>query len=550
MVDHKLKKCLVFAGSENIMMKNSKPSEIDFNPEFQHALALMEDACGHVLVTGRAGTGKSTLLTYFRENTNKKVVILAPTGVAAVNVQGQTIHSFFHFKPSVTPSSIKRKKKTESNKPTVYNKLTTIVIDEVSMVRADLLDCIDKFLRFNGPDEKQPFGGVQMIFIGDLYQLPPVVTSAEREIFKSHYPTPYFFSAKVFQDLPVEYVELMKVYRQKDDEFVRLLNTIRNRTVTDADLALFNKRCLPDFDAPEGSFYLSLTSTNDLADALNEKRLSELPGRVWKARGAIEGDFGKEYLPTAVELKLKKGAQIMLLNNDTYGQWINGTIGKIRKFEKDDEGEEVIVTELDCGDTARITPYTWKIYRFFLKDQELHSEEVGSFTQYPVRLAFAVTIHKSQGKTFENVIIDIGRGTFAHGQMYVALSRCTTLEGIILKQPLKKNHVLMDWQVVKFLTGIQYAQSAKRFTRDDKLKMIKDAIAGKTTIEILYLKGHDEKSRRRVRPLRVGEMEYKGYPYWGLEAFCMERSEKRLFNVDKILEITDSIEDGVYGKSS
>lgn len=522
-----------------IMTEQSRPVEIDFNSEFQRAFELMEETQQNILITGRAGTGKSTLLTYFRDSTKKKVVILAPTGVAAVNVAGQTIHSFFHFKPNVTPASIKRKKKTEKDKPTLYKKLTTIVIDEVSMVRADLLDCIDKFLRFNGPHEKQPFGGVQMIFIGDLYQLPPVVTSAEREIFKSHYPTPYFFSAKVFDQLNIEYIELEKVYRQKDDEFVRLLNTIRNRSVTDDDLAQFNKRCNPLFEAPPGSFYLSLTSTNDLADAINEKRLAELPGKLWKAAGLIDGDFGKEYLPTAVDLKLKKGAQIMLLNNDSLGQWINGTIGKIRKFEPDDDGEDVIVAELDNGDTARISPYTWKIYRFFLKNEELRSEEVGSFRQYPVRLAFAVTIHKSQGKTFENVVIDVGRGTFAHGQMYVALSRCTSLDGIVLKQPLKKNHILMDWQVVKFLTNIQYAQAAKTLSREDKLKMIEAAILEKKNIEILYLKGQDEKSRRIVRPLFMGEMEYKGYPYLGLQAFCVTRQEKRIFNVDKILEIAE-----------
>lgn len=519
------------------MTKKSKAVEIDFNPEFQRALALMEDTQKNILITGRAGTGKSTLLSYFRDHTKKKAVILAPTGVAAVNVSGQTIHSFFHFKPSVTPASIKKKKSAGKEKTTVYKKLTTIVIDEVSMVRADLLDCIDRFLRFNGPDESLPFGGVQMIFIGDLYQLPPVVTSAEREIFRTHYASPYFFSAKVFDQLNMEFLELEKVYRQKDDEFVRLLNTIRNRSVTDDDLAKFNSRCDPQFEAPVGSFYLSLTSTNDLAAVINEKRLAELPGKTWKAQGEIAGDFGREYLPTAVDLKLKKGAQIMLLNNDSYGQWINGTIGKIRKFEKDDDGEDVIVADLDNGDTARISPYTWKIYRFFLKNEELRSEEVGSFRQYPVRLAFAVTIHKSQGKTFENVVIDVGRGTFAHGQMYVALSRCTTLAGIVLKQPLKKNHIMMDWQVVKFLTGIQYAQAAQTLSRDDKLQMIAAAINEKASIEILYLKGRDEKSRRVIRPLHIGEMEYKGYPFWGLDAFCVTRGEKRRFNVDRILEI-------------
>jgi ATP-dependent DNA helicase PIF1 len=468
------------------------------------------------------------------------VVILAPTGVAAVNVSGQTIHSFFHFKPNVTPASIKKKKSSGKEKTTIYKKLTTIVIDEVSMVRADLLDCVDKFLRLNGPTAKLPFGGVQMIFIGDLYQLPPVVTSAEREIFKTHYSSPYFFSAKVFDQLDVQFVELEKVYRQKDDEFIRLLNAIRNRSVTDDDLAQFNKRCDPRFDPPSGSFYLSLTSTNDLADTINEKRLAELPGKIWKARGEINGDFGKEYLPTAVELKLKKGAQIMLLNNDSLGQWINGTIGKIKKFEKNEDDDDVIEAELDNGDTVRISPYTWKIYRFFLENDELRSEEVGSFRQFPVRLAFAVTIHKSQGKTFENVVIDVGRGTFAHGQMYVALSRCTTLAGIVLKQPLKKSHILMDWQVVKFLTRFQYTQAEKQCPREKKMERIEEAIRNRQNLEIIYLKAKDEKSRRTIKPLSVGNREFNGHPFVGLEALCLMRREKLTFNVDRILEICGS----------
>ncbi|WAC07380.1 MAG: AAA family ATPase [Thermodesulfobacteriota bacterium] len=522
------------------MTKTSKPIEIDFNPEFQRALALMEDTAQNLLITGRAGTGKSTLLNYFRDHTKKKVVVLAPTGVAAINVAGQTIHSFFHFKPSVTLASIKKKKSAAKEKTTLYKKLTTIIIDEISMVRADLLDCVDKFLRLNGPKQKKPFGGVQMIFIGDLYQLPPVVTSQEREIFRTHYPNPYFFSAKVGETLDLEFIELEKVYRQKDDEFIRLLNAIRNRTVTDADLALFNRRCDPGFSPPAGDFYLSLTSTNDLADTINAKRLAELPGKIWNASGVIEGDFGKEYLPTAVDLKLNKGAQIMLLNNDSYGQWINGTIGEVKKFETDDEGNEVIVAELDNGEKAHITPYTWKIYHFFLKNEELRSEEVGSFTQYPIRLAFAVTIHKSQGKTFEKVIIDVGRGTFAHGQIYVALSRCTSLESIVLKQQLKKSHILMDWQVVKFLTGMQYARAAIHLSREDKLNLINDAIKQKKNLDIVYLKAKDEKSRRTILPLFMGDMEYNGTHYLGLQAYCLTRRQKRIFNVDRILEISSS----------
>ena len=527
------------------MNKISKPVEIDFNPEFQSAFFLMEETDKNIFITGRAGTGKSTLLNYFHNNTGKNAVILAPTGVAAVNVGGQTIHSFFHFKPNVTVAAIKKKRTTGKEKTSIYKKLKTIVIDEVSMVRADLLDCVDKFLRLNGPHSKQPFGGVQMIFIGDFYQLPPVVSSAEREIFRSHYASPFFFSAKVFPQLELEFIELEKVYRQKDDEFVRLLNTIRNNSITGDDIALFNKRCDPSFAASADDFYLSLTSTNDLADSINEQRLAELPGKIWQAEGEITGDFGKEYLPTAVGLKLKKGAQIMLLNNDSYGQWINGTIGKVKKFEKDEEGEDVIVAELDNGETVQISPYTWKIYKFFLKNEELRSEEVGSFRQYPVRLAFAVTIHKSQGKTFEKVVIDVGRGTFAHGQMYVALSRCTTLEGIVLKQPLKKNHILMDWQVVKFLTGMQYAKAALTCTREDKLAMLAAAIREKQTVEIVYLKAKDEKSKRLIRPVVIEDMEYNGHSFLGLGAYCLERNQKRVFNVDRILEISIAPKDSI-----
>ena len=519
------------------MTKKSKPVEIDFNAEFQCALDMMEETDKNIFITGRAGTGKSTLLNYFRDNTKKNAVILAPTGVAAVNVGGQTIHSFFHFKPNVTVAAIKRKKATGKEKTSIYKKLKTIIIDEVSMVRADLLDCVDKFLRLNGPDSKCPFGGVQMIFIGDFYQLPPVVSSAEREIFRSHYSSPFFFSAKVFPQLELEFIELEKVYRQKDEEFVRLLNTIRNNSIMDEDIALFNRRCNPSFEVSADEFYISLTSTNDMSDLINENRLAQLPGKIWKAQGLVDGEFGKESMPTAVELKLKKGAQIMLLNNDSYGQWINGTIGKVKNFEKDDDGEDVIVAELENGETVQISPYTWKIYKFFLKNEELCSEEVGSFRQYPVRLAFAVTIHKSQGKTFEKVVIDVGRGTFAHGQMYVALSRCTTMEGIVLKQPLKKNHIMMDWQVVKFLTGMQYAKAALTCTREDKLEMLATAIEEKQTVEIVYLKAKDEKSKRKIRPLLMEEMEFNGHPFLGLNAYCLERNQKRVFNVDRILEI-------------
>jgi len=519
-----------------IKKENTGLLTIKINPEFRKALDLMEDSRRHVFITGRAGTGKSTLLNYFKEHTEKKAVILAPTGVAAINVGGQTIHSFFRFKPDVTLSAIRKKYKNE--KKNLYKKLEIIVIDEISMVRADLLDCVDRFLRLNGPDEKLPFGGVQLIFIGDLYQLPPVVTGQEREIFREHYATPYFFSARVFEELDMEFIELEKIYRQKDDEFIRLLNVIRNRTVTDDDLALFNQRFDPQFEAPPDDFYIYLTSTNEQANRINDERLAKLPGRTHSVRGLIEGDFGSEYLPTSIELKLKKGAQIMLLNNDSAGRWVNGTVGRMVGIKKDDEEQNIILARLDNGKKVEITPHTWEIFRFFLKDGELSSEIVGSFTQYPVRLAFAVTIHKSQGKTFEKAIIDVGRGTFAHGQMYVALSRCTTLEGIVLMKPIRKSHILMDWQVVKFLTRRQYDLAERQFPREEKIRIIEEAVKKRKNLEITYLKAKDEKTRRTIRPLAVGEMEYNGHPFFGLEAVCLMRREKRVFNVDRILEIS------------
>jgi len=278
--------------------KTADTSAIDFNSQFQRALDIMEKTRKNVFITGRAGTGKSTLLNYFCDQTAKKAVILAPTGVAAVNVGGQTIHSFFGFKPDVTPSSIRRKVKDE--KKNLYKKLETIVIDEISMARADLLDCVDKFLRLNGPTEKLPFGGIQMIFIGDLYQLPPVVSGGEKEIFRGHYSTPYFFGAKVFDELDMEFVELEKIYRQKDGEFIRLLNAIRNRSVTDDDLTLLNRRVDPEFSAPPDNFFICLTSTNEQANRINDEQIARLKGKTYTFHGLVEGDFGKEYLPTQV----------------------------------------------------------------------------------------------------------------------------------------------------------------------------------------------------------------------------------------------------------
>ena len=512
-----------------------KQPSIELNEQFRHALDVMEHTSKNVFITGRAGTGKSTLLDYFRRTTKKKVVILAPTGVAALNIKGQTIHSFFRFRPNITLEQVERLH-VGDDKSNIYKQLNTIVVDEISMVRADLLDCMDVFLRLNGQRADKAFGGVQMVFIGDLYQLPPVVLGTEKEVFGSVYETPYFYSARVFDSLEMEFVELEKVYRQRDEDFVNLLNAIRNNSVTEEQLAVLNQRYMPEFDPPPDDFYVYLTTINKLADETNSGELEKLNATPYTFAGKIEGRFSAEYLPTSIDLAVKVGAQIMMVNNDAYGRWVNGSVGKVTDIIPGN-GEHIILAELADGQTVDIVPYTWEIYRFFADEGHLQSEVIGRFKQYPLMLAWAVTIHKSQGKTFDKVIIDIGRGAFAHGQTYVALSRCTTLGGIVLKKPILKKHIWTDYKVVKFLTKYQYDKAAQTMPVDDKVEVIKRAIENRALLEITYLKPNDEKSRRVIKPEMVGEMEYQGRNYLGVRAFCLKRNEERVFRVDRILEI-------------
>jgi len=424
---------------------------IELNNDFKKALHFMEDTHENVFLTGRAGTGKSTLLQYFRDKTKKNTVVLAPTGVAAVNVKGQTIHSFFRFYPGVTVDNIK---KSPNYRRRVYKNIDTLVIDEVSMVRADLLDCVDAFLRLNGPDTNLPFGGIQMIFVGDLYQLPPIVPSDEEEIFKTYYNGPYFFNAKAFNKLslfnksPFRFIELKKIYRQKDKEFIKILDAIRKGKATDKHLGIINKKVDKSFNGSFDDFYVHLTSTNYMAEKINANKLYQIKKEPHEFKGTIEGDFSKGYLPTNENLVLKEDAQIMMLNNDSSKRWINGDVGKIIKIE-----EQSIFIELSDGRKETVVPYTWKRVHYFYNESEkyIDSEIAGSFTQYPIKLAWAVTIHKGQGKTFDKVIVDFGRGTFASGQSYVALSRCTSLDGLILKTPLEQRHIFTDKRIEKFL---------------------------------------------------------------------------------------------------
>jgi ATP-dependent exoDNAse (exonuclease V) alpha subunit len=527
-------------------MKALKSNGIEFNEMFLQAMQIMENTVRNVFVTGRAGTGKSTLLQYFRDNTQKNIAVLAPTGVAAVNVKGQTIHSFFNFRLDITPDTAGR---TRPKKKEIYKKLDAIVIDEISMVRADLLDCVDTFLRKHGRKKALPFGGIQMIFVGDLYQLPPVVTSRERALFKDHYKSPYFFSARVFDEdlfskaliqiksFEMEFIELEKVYRQRDEGFLEILNAIRNNAVTEDQIDRINKRWNPDFTEKKGEFYIYLTTTNALAEKINMDKLSELGAEEYNYQGIIDGDFGVKGLPTAPDLTLKEGSQVMLLNNDSLGRWVNGNIGRIAEIEKGGDDADVLWIELPDGEVVDVSPYKWEMFEFSYdkKSSKILSESVGSFTQYPVRLAWAVTIHKCQGMTFDKAIIDIGKGTFSHGQLYVALSRCTTMQGLVLKRPIQKTHVLLDWRVVGFVTRFQYEQAEKQLSMEDRQALLEEAIKEKNKIEIVYLKAKDEKSKRTIVPTFFGELEYRGRKFPGIKAFCTSRNDERVFHVERIL---------------
>ena len=507
--------------------RSQPAAALDFNPQFRQALEMMEGSGANMLITGRAGTGKSTLLEHFRSITDKQIVVLAPTGVAAVNVSGQTIHSFFRFRPDVTADKIK------PVKDPVYKQLDAIVIDEISMVRSDLLDLVDVFLRKNGLVKGAPFGGIQMIFIGDLYQLPPVLTRNDREVLAKRYESEYFFDADVFGEVEFELIELEKVYRQTDDFFIGLLNGIRNRSITDEQIGAINARMVThEGQWPENAIHL--TTTNKKARELNERQLSRLKGKTYVFEAGLSGDFDEKSAPAELKLKLKKGAHVMLLNNDSEGRWVNGTMGVLEGID-----EEYLLVRLPGGEIEPVEQVTWSRFRFIWDDKAkaVRSETTGKFTQYPVKLAWAVTIHKSQGKTFDAIVVDIGGGTFAPGQLYVALSRCRTLDGVYIKTPIKKSHIWLDWRVVRFITQYQYGISEGQLPLADKIRIVEQSIADGSLLEMTYLKSDDTKSRRKIKPCHVEEMEYRGVTFVGLRAYCLERQADRTFRVDRILEI-------------
>lgn len=425
-------------------MSSARFEPLELTADFRNCLILLEQTRESYFITGKAGTGKSTLLQLFKDTTHKKIAVVAPTGIAALNVRGQTIHSFFSFPPY--PMLKKQIYKVPNHR--LYQRLETLVIDEISMVRADLLDQIDYFLRVNR-DIAEPFGGVQMVFFGDLYQLPPVLANeSERQIIHQIYDTPYFYSGHVFGDsFDIKIIELLHVYRQEEYHFIQLLDKVRTRNIDFDDLEEINQRA--QSKAITSDYVITLSTTNQIADRINATRLQALETPIHTYHADIEGDFGKSSYPTDPVLVLKAGAQVMFVRNDPAKEFVNGSIGRVIEL-----GPTLIKIEIDKSGSTKIIEIErieWHILKYRLNAaKELETEVVGTFKHYPVKLAWAITIHKSQGKTFDRVNIDLGQGAFEFGQTYVALSRCRTIEGVILSRPLRPQDILVDDRINEF----------------------------------------------------------------------------------------------------
>lgn len=422
-------------------MKGKIHVEIILSAEQNALLDVMEQTHQHLFLTGRAGTGKSVLLRHFRENTKKRVMVAAPTGIAALNVQGQTIHSLFKLPPQLH----RQGGLTPNNRVcSLLKRIDALIIDEISMVRADLLDAVDERLR-EAFDTDQAFGGVQVIMFGDPYQLPPVVEEGLVHYFEAVHGGHFFFNALVWQKAEFKIYELTQVFRQKDPMFRNILNAIRDGTVVDEQIEQLNERhSLPVPN--EGT--VTLAPTNALVTEINQRRLNQLQGKAHQYTAVITGEMKKSVFPTEENLQLKKDAQVVLLKNDKDGRWVNGTVGKIEELSKDN------ITVRVGSIVYTLEKETWEeiVYTY---DQDTHKVEmkvVSSFTQYPIRLAWALTIHKSQGATYESACIDLTTATFAAGQLYVALSRCVGLEGLYLKMPIKRGHIIVEPKVAAFMS--------------------------------------------------------------------------------------------------
>ena len=439
---------------------NTEQLDLD-NKEWQQALQIIEYTRRSLFLTGKAGTGKSTFLRYVAQHTKKKLVILAPTGIAAINAGGQTLHSFFKlpFHPLLPNDSrynvrnIRKTLKYNNDLIKLLRELELIIIDEISMVRADIIDFIDRLLRIYCRNMREPFGGKQLLLVGDIFQLEPVVKEDEWRLMQPFYASAYFFSAKVWEQMQLVSVELRKVYRQTDSDFIAILDRIRENAATDADLQAINSRATVADGSPVGTnngFQITLATRRDTVDYINDQQLQQLDGAASIFKGTIQGDFPLTSLPAPMELEVKPGAQVIFTKNDKEKRWVNGTIGVVIGI---DEEEGIIGVVDEDGHEYDVACEVWENmrYTFNEKEQKIEEELLGTFKQFPLRLAWAITVHKSQGLTFRQVKIDFsGGGAFAGGQTYVALSRCSSLKGIILEEPIRRADIFVRPEVVAF----------------------------------------------------------------------------------------------------
>lgn len=435
---------------ENLELENEKDISFD-NKEFKIAYDLISETNQSFFLTGRAGTGKSTFIKYITETIQKNFILVAPTGIAAINIGGVTIHSFFQFplRPLIPDDEGIKLFKKDSDKRKIIEGLDTLIIDEISMVRADLIDGIDNSLRHNGGNPNLPFGGIQVVFVGDIFQLEPIAlkNTGDFEIISEIYESNYFFRAKVLEGLKLFTIELQKIYRQTDPIFINLLDKVRVHSISQIDIDKLNDRVIDQSNMRENNFTLTLTTKNESADAVNSKKLSELKTNLFSFIAEVSGEYDESKYPTESELILKEGAQVIFIKNDSDKRWVNGTIGQIHELS-----ESSIKVKLENGSTYEVEEKVWENirYKYDKKKKRIDHEIIGTFKQYPLKLAWAITIHKSQGLTFERVIIDFGNGTFASGQAYVALSRAVTLDGLYLKKRIKKSDIYVDEEIKSF----------------------------------------------------------------------------------------------------